>query len=716
MTNTTQPQTDTSQSGADQQMKEAYFTASQGQLIWARFKKQKAAMAGAWVLFILILSGIFAPFLTPYSPTLAGRDKDYQNGAPQLPKFWDENGFSARPFIYSYKRERSFATNFRWVSTIDRKERRYLTLLPAGEKYSLFWLDFDRHLFGVDKGKVHIFGTDSTGKDIFSRTLHAINTSLAVGTIGVAIAFVLALIIGGIAGYYGGWIDSVIQMVTDAIRTIPAIPLFMAIAAFIPSEWSSEARFFFISIILGFINWPTLARRVRTHLLTERNQEYVLAAQLSGASPNHIIRKHLLPSFTSYIIVDLVISFPYMVLSETALSFIGLGLRDPSEFAGCDVAKRYQCRCAFELSVVFHTCVLFHHSGSGICLCGRWSARCSRPIWGYQIMTLLSVENLTIQFDTDEGRILAVDDVSFQVNAGEILGIVGESGSGKSITAKAIMHLNARNTVYGEDASIKLALEDGVVDVFSLKEGIAMQVVRGGAVSMIFQEPMASFAPAITIGAQMVEQLMLHKNISKKEAVNLSVEMLERVGISDASTRFKQYAFELSGGMRQRAMIAMALSTSPKLLIADEPTTALDVTIQAQVIDLMKDLVKEYGMGIIFITHDLGVIAQTADRVAVMYLGNIVEQGPVRDVIRAPSHPYTRGLLEALPRLDDLDAPLMPVPGDIPSPLERPSGCAFHTRCSLAEPRCSQSAPKMKTFADGHTGACFVEADKRGAL
>ena len=331
-------------------------------------------------------------------------------------------------------------------------------------------------------------------------------------------------------------------------------------------------------------------------------------------------------------------------------------------------------------------------------------------------MTLLSVENLTIQFDTDEGRILAVDDVSFQVNAGEILGIVGESGSGKSITAKAIMHLNARNTVYGEDASIKLALEDGVVDVFSLKEGIAMQVVRGGAVSMIFQEPMASFAPAITIGAQMVEQLMLHKNISKKEAVNLSVEMLERVGISDASTRFKQYAFELSGGMRQRAMIAMALSTSPKLLIADEPTTALDVTIQAQVIDLMKDLVKEYGMGIIFITHDLGVIAQTADRVAVMYLGNIVEQGPVRDVIRAPSHPYTRGLLEALPRLDDLDAPLMPVPGDIPSPLERPSGCAFHTRCSLAEPRCSQSAPKMKTFADGHTGACFVEADKRGAL
>ena len=330
-------------------------------------------------------------------------------------------------------------------------------------------------------------------------------------------------------------------------------------------------------------------------------------------------------------------------------------------------------------------------------------------------MTLLTVDNLTLQFDTDEGRITCVDNVSFEVSAGEVLGVVGESGSGKSITAKSIMHLNPRNAVYGPDSSIRLSLEDGVVDVLSLQREREMQVVRGGAVSMIFQEPMASFAPAITIGDQMIEQLMLHKDITKKEAINISVEMLERVGISDASHRFRQYAFELSGGMRQRAMIAMALSTSPKLLIADEPTTALDVTIQAQVIDLMKDLVEDFGMGIIFITHDLGVIAQTADRVAVMYLGRIVEQGPVREVIRDPVHPYTQGLLDALPKLDDLDKPLTPVPGDIPSPLERPSGCVFNTRCSLVEPRCSQSVPKMTAFADGHNGACFVEADRRGA-
>ena len=328
-------------------------------------------------------------------------------------------------------------------------------------------------------------------------------------------------------------------------------------------------------------------------------------------------------------------------------------------------------------------------------------------------MTLLSVDNLTLRFQTDEGLITAVDDVSFTLKPGEVMGLVGESGSGKSVTAKSIMQLNPGNAVYDRASRITLNLESGPVDVLSLRRPRDMQVVRGGAVSMIFQEPMASFAPAITIGDQMVEQLVLHKGVSQKEAASISIEMLERVGISDASKRFKQYAFELSGGMRQRAMIAMALSTRPKLLIADEPTTALDVTIQAQVIDLMKDLVAEFGMAIIFITHDLGVIAQTADKVAVMYLGRLVEQGPVREVIRTPIHPYTKGLLNALPKLDDLDAPLTPVPGDIPSPLERPDGCVFHTRCALADPRC-KAVPKLVTFAADHDAACTIAADDRG--
>ena len=324
-------------------------------------------------------------------------------------------------------------------------------------------------------------------------------------------------------------------------------------------------------------------------------------------------------------------------------------------------------------------------------------------------MSLLTVENLTLQFDTDEGRITAVENVSFDINAGEVLGLVGESGSGKSVTAKSLMQLNPENSVYSPESNIQLELESGTVDVLSLKKHQEMVVVRGGAISMIFQEPMASFAPAITIGGQMVEQLLIHTSMSKKEAAVLSVEMLERVGINEAAKRFNQYAFELSGGMRQRAMIAMALSTKPKLLIADEPTTALDVTIQAQVLDLMKDLVSEFGMAILFITHDLGVIAQVADRVAVMYLGGIVESGPVREVLKSPAHPYTRGLINALPKIDSLDEPLTPIPGDIPSPLERPSGCVFHTRCpEVLADRCDSSVPQRIILGHGHSASCFA--------
>ena len=336
----------------NQKLKEAYFTASQGQLIWQRFKKNKSALVGAWVLVALILSGIFAPFLTPYDPSIAGRDKDYMNGAPQIPLFWDDNGFSIQPFIYTYERSRSIKSNFRWVTEVktELEDRRYVTFFSKGSEFKYLGITFERHLFGVDSGMIHIFGTDSTGKDIYSRTLTAIRTSMAVGTIGVFIAFVMALAIGGISGYYGGKLDAVLQMITDTVKTIPSIPLFMALAAFIPDTWSAEERFFFISLVLGLVGWTTLARRIRTHLLSERNQEYVLAAQLCGASPSHVIRRHLLPSFTSYIIVDLVISFPYMILSETALSFIGLGLKDPVNSLGvmlqnvtsADVLLNYQ--------------------------------------------------------------------------------------------------------------------------------------------------------------------------------------------------------------------------------------------------------------------------------------------------------------------------------------------------------------------------------------
>jgi oligopeptide/dipeptide ABC transporter ATP-binding protein len=327
---------------------------------------------------------------------------------------------------------------------------------------------------------------------------------------------------------------------------------------------------------------------------------------------------------------------------------------------------------------------------------------------------LISVKDLTIRFNTDEGLVTAVEKVSFDIAQGEILGLVGESGSGKSVTAKALMLLNPDNAVYDPASRITLNLDDQEIDVLSLgpKE---RKVIRGGAVSMIFQEPMASFAPAISVGDQMVEQLLIHSDMNKARATEISIEMLARVGIPDPAQRFKQFAFEFSGGMRQRAMIAMALSTKPKLLIADEPTTALDVTIQAQVIDLMKDLVSEFHMAILFITHDLGVIAQTVDRMVVMYLGTLIEKGEVRNVLRKPGHPYTQGLMNALPRLDDLDTPLTAIKGDIPSPLDRPSGCVFNTRCpvTLGED-CESRVPIYTNMEEGHEVACHI-VEKEGA-
>jgi len=330
--------------------KEAYFTASQYHLVVARFCKNRSALIAATFLLFFILIGVFAEFVAPYQATKAGYDRSYLNGPPQLPRFWDENGFSARPFVYTYKQKRD--KNFHLIFEVRRKleDRRYLRFFVEGWDYHLIdtfidlpgdaldghftVLPMNLHLFGVDKGKIHIFGSDRQKKDLFSRIVFAIRISLSIGAIGVFIAFVLALTIGGVAGYYGGWIDRVIQMITDAVRVVPTIPLFMALAAFMPAEWSSETRFFFISMILGLVGWPTLARRIRTHIMAEREQDYILASRLCGAKASHIIRRHLLPSFTSYIIVDLVISFPYMVLSETALSFVGLGLKDPVNSLG----------------------------------------------------------------------------------------------------------------------------------------------------------------------------------------------------------------------------------------------------------------------------------------------------------------------------------------------------------------------------------------------
>lgn len=328
---------------------------------------------------------------------------------------------------------------------------------------------------------------------------------------------------------------------------------------------------------------------------------------------------------------------------------------------------------------------------------------------------LLQVQDLKISFKTDEGIVTAVDGVNFSIKRGQTLGIVGESGSGKSVSTQAIMQLLPRNAIIDPQSSIKLQRKDGeVVEITQLRRnGRQIREIRGGEVALIFQEPMSSFSPVYTIGNQIMESILIHRRVSKKEAQEIAIDLLDRVGIPNPRQRFKQYPFELSGGMRQRAMIAVALSSNPSLLIADEPTTALDVTIQAQVLQLMKDLQDELGMAIIFITHNLGVIAQIADEIAVMYLGSIVERGPRRAIFHHPKHPYTVNLLHAIPRIGKgSGGRLVAIEGQIPGPHNRPAGCRFHTRCTEAMAgRCHVDVPRVTQVGDKHTVNCFLYED-----
>jgi oligopeptide/dipeptide ABC transporter ATP-binding protein len=329
---------------------------------------------------------------------------------------------------------------------------------------------------------------------------------------------------------------------------------------------------------------------------------------------------------------------------------------------------------------------------------------------------LLDIKNLKIQFPTDEGVVVAVDGASFTVRRGETLCLVGESGCGKSVTARAILQIvhkpgqivGGQMLYYGHLANGNSAAE--VVDIAQLDPmGEKIRAIRGKEIAMIFQEPMTALSPLYTVGNQIMESIQLHDKVSKTEARNRAIELLRKVGIPKPEQRVDEYPFRLSGGMRQRAMIAVALSCNPQFLIADEPTTALDVTTQAQIIDLMQQLQEDYGMALLFITHDLGVVAEIADEVAVMYLGHVVECSSVRTIFKSPKHPYTQALLNSIPKITPERRRLNPIQGMVPSPFARPSGCPFHPRCSQAiADVCNRTIPELVRLNENHQVRCIL--------
>jgi oligopeptide/dipeptide ABC transporter ATP-binding protein len=321
-------------------------------------------------------------------------------------------------------------------------------------------------------------------------------------------------------------------------------------------------------------------------------------------------------------------------------------------------------------------------------------------------MSLLELRGLTTEFQTARGEISAIEDISFELNAGEILGIVGESGSGKSVTALTIMGLLPQPPARIAAGSVRFAGEE-----LTTASPNRMEKIRGAGISMVFQEPMTSLNPVFTIGEQIMETVRAHERMSASAQRERAIEMLDRVGIPSATERLNDYPHQLSGGQRQRVMIAMSLACRPKLLIADEPTTALDVTIQAQVLDLLMDLRDELGMAIMIITHNMGVIAEVADRVLVMYAGRIVEQSPAADLFDAPQHPYTKGLLACVPTLRQDRHRLIAIPGSLPEPARRPPGCRFAPRCTYRIEACRTAIPPLVIKREDRAVAC-IRADE----
>ena len=317
-------------------------------------------------------------------------------------------------------------------------------------------------------------------------------------------------------------------------------------------------------------------------------------------------------------------------------------------------------------------------------------------------MTLLDVQGLTTAFMTGRGEITAIEEVSFSLKEGEILGIVGESGSGKSVTALTIMGLLPQPPA--RIAAGKVMFQGQELTKLSSRE---MQRIRGPGIAMIFQEPMTSLNPVFSIGDQIMETIKAHENLPAAALRKRAIDMLDKVGIPSAARRLDDYPHQMSGGQRQRVMIAIALACNPKLLIADEPTTALDVTIQAQILDLLMDLRDEFRMAIMIITHNMGVIAETADRVLVMYAGRVIEEAPVARVFDHPIHPYTRGLLECVPSITEDRARLIAIPGTLPDPARRPPGCRYSVRCRYAQPSCSESLPPLILEEADHWAACL---------
>mgnify|MGYP002621985637 FL=1 len=669
---------------------------------------------------------IFAEFISPYTPTRTFEEDTFHPSNIE---------FSAKGLVAREYRVLNPIT-WRYAKVKGSEFHHKIRFFVKGEEYRLFGLiPLSRHLFGTlpdpKTGEVYpvfLFGADNLGRDLFSRMVYGSRISLTIGFVASAISLVLAILLGGIAGYYGGKTDWAIMRFSEFFMLIPGLYLILFLRSLLNSKMDSGTSYMIITVILSLVGWPGTARTLRGMVHSIKREEFVLDAGLEGIPSTVIIFVHIIPQITSLLIVSTTLAIPGFIMSETTLSYLGLGIADPAVSWGSLINRDISTLSNLKnfpwlLSPVWlllAVTLAFNFLGDALrdyfdpyhVIFPAWKKKSTDSHRLTQIIknsqneisenpresapaSFLSVENLRVSFTVLRGSshtiIQSVRGVSFQMNRGEILGIVGESGSGKSVTTTAIPALHPSNaTVEG-----KIFFDGVELTALSQKE---MRSYRGKKIGLIFQEPGRSFDPLQNIGSVFFETFRNSRpEISRSEADKKAVALLDEVGLPDPKSRLKNYPHQFSGGQLQRISIALSLAQGCQLLIADEPTTALDVTIQAQIVSLLSNLRKTRNLSIIFISHNIDLVAGLCDNIIVMYGGLIMEKGSSEEIMRHAKHPYTQALLASSPKFGSHYSTerLVSIPGRVTDPAHPEPGCPFAPRCTFAKEECRSKDCKM---------------------